>query len=167
MHSFQPFPIEQLELNPFTKIGNEWALVTAGNKEKYNTMTVSWGGLGVMWGKNVAFLFIRNSRYTKEFIDQNGMFSISFLNEKYRDAMNYCGSNSGRNCDKFKEAKLTAGFRHGIPYVDEASLVLVCSKMAAVPIEKDSFTDKGVDKWYPNDDMHVMYVAEIVELMAR
>ncbi len=71
MHTFQPYPADMLELNPFTKIGKEWMLITAGNKEKANTMTASWGGLGVMWGKNVAYVFVRDSRYTKEFIDAN------------------------------------------------------------------------------------------------
>ena len=81
MHTFQPYPIELLEMNPFIKIGKEWALVTAGNKNKYNTMTVSWGGVGVIWNKNVVYIFVRDSRYTKEFIDQGDFFSLSFLNE--------------------------------------------------------------------------------------
>ena len=95
-HVFQPFNLDDIDINPFTKIGKEWALITAGNKEKYNTMTVSWGGMGILWGKKVAFLFIRDSRYTKEFIDNNDLLSISFLSEQYRDALNYCGTHSGR-----------------------------------------------------------------------
>ena len=84
MHTFQPLPFDLVEFNPFTKIGKEWALVTAGNKEKANTMTVSWGGVGVLWGKNVAFIFVRDSRYTKEFIYANEFFSITFLSGQYR-----------------------------------------------------------------------------------
>ena len=57
MHTFQPYPIDMLEINPFTKLSKEWALVTSGDKTKSNTMTVSWGGTGVLWGKNVAFIF--------------------------------------------------------------------------------------------------------------
>ena len=96
MHTFQPYPIDKMEFNPFTKIGKEWALVSAGDKTRCNTMTVSWGGVGVLWGKNVVFIFIRDSRYTKEFLDNGDLFSLSFLNEDYRDALNYCGSHSGR-----------------------------------------------------------------------
>ncbi len=96
MHTFQPYPIDKMEFNPFTKIGKEWALVSAGDKTRCNTMTVSWGGVGVLWGKNVVFIFIRDSRYTKEFLDNGGLFSLSFLNEDYRDALNYCGSHSRR-----------------------------------------------------------------------
>ena len=168
MHTFQPYPIDVLEMNPFTKIGKEWALVTAGNKSKCNTMTVSWGGVGVLWGKNVVYIFIRDSRYTKEFIDNGDFFSISFLDNAYRDALNYCGAHSGRDVDKFEEAGLTPAFRHSIPYPDEANFVILCKKMAAVPITEDSFTDPSISKkWYADGDMHTMYVGEIIDMMAR
>lgn len=169
MHTFQPYPIDMLNMNPFTKIGKEWALISAGDKNKCNTMTVSWGGVGVLWGKNVVYIFIRDSRYTKEFIDNGEFFSMSFFDEKYRDALSYCGKESGRNVDdKFKGAGLTPAFRHNIPYPDEANLVLLCRKMAAVPITEDTFVDPQImSKWYSDNDMHVMYVGEIIEAVAR
>ena len=169
MHTFQPYPIDMLNMNPFTKIGKEWALISAGDKNKCNTMTVSRGGVGVLWGKNVVYIFIRDSRYTKEFIDNGEFFSMSFFDEKYRDALSYCGKESGRNVDdKFKGAGLTPAFRHNIPYPDEANLVLLCRKMAAVPITEDTFVDPQImPKWYSDNDMHVMYVGEIIEAVAR
>ena len=169
MHTFQPYPIDMLNMNPFTKIGKEWALISAGDKNKCNTMTVSWGGVGVLWGKNVVYIFIRDSRYTKEFIDNGEFFSMSFFDEKYRDALSYCGKESGRNVDdKFKCAGLTPAFRHNIPYPDEANLVLLCRKMAAVPITEDSFIDPQImPKWYSDHNMHVMYVGEFIEAVAR
>ena len=168
MHTFQPYPIDLVEMNPFTKIGKEWALVTAGNKSKFNTMTVSWGGVGVLWGKNVTYIFIRQSRYTKELIDSGDFFSLSFFIKEYRLALNYCGANSGRDKDKFAEAGLTPAFRHSIPYPDEANLVILCRKMAAVPITEDTFIDKDLmSKWYKDNDMHTMYVGEIIDVLAR
>lgn len=168
MHTFQPYPIDMLDINPFTKLSKEWALVTAGDKTKANTMTVSWGGTGVLWGKNVVFIFIRESRYTKEFIDKGEFFSLSFLDEKYRDALKYCGANSGRNEDKFAKAGLTPAFRHNIPYPDESNLVFLCRKMAAVPIDETAFTDNNImERWYGDHDMHTMYVGEIIEVAAR
>lgn len=168
MHTFQPYPMDLLEMNPFTKIGKEWALVSAGNKSKYNTMTVSWGGVGVLWGKNVVYIFIRDSRYTKEFIDNGEFFSLSFLGEQYREALSYCGRESGRNGDKFAGSGLNAAFRHDIPYPDEANLVFLCRKMAAVPITKGTFVDDEImSKWYGDHDMHTMYVGEIIEAIAR
>lgn len=168
MHTFQPMPIDMIEFNPFTKIGKEWALITAGSKTNANPMTVSWGGVGVLWGKNVAFIFVRDSRYTKEFLDNNEFFSITFLSEAYRDALNYCGSHSGRDCDKFAEAGLTLATRHSIPYVDEGNFVLLCEKMSSIKITEESFLLPEIkEKWYKDGDMHTMYIAEILEVMAR
>lgn len=168
MHTFQQYPADLLEINPFTKFSKEWALVSAGDKTKANTMTVSWGGTGVLWGKNVVYIFIRDSRYTKEFIDNGEFFSLSFLSEKYRDALNFCGSHSGRDCDKFKETGLTVAHQHNIPFPDESNFVLLCRKMAAVPITKETFTDKDImPRWYGDNDMHTMYVGEIIDMLAR
>jgi len=168
MHTFQPYPIDLIEMNPFTKFGKEWALVTSGSKAKCNTMTVSWGGVGVIWNKNVVYIFVRDSRYTKEFIDQGEFFSLAFLDDTYKSALSYCGAHSGRTEDKFAKAGLTPAFRHSIPYPDEANFVLLCRKMAAVPMPAETFTDKSISKaFYKDGDFHTMYVGEIIETMAR
>ena len=168
MHTFQPYPMDLLDINPFTKIGKEWALLTAGTKAKCNTMTVSWGGMGVIWNKNVVYVFVRDSRYTKEFMDNGEFFSLSFFDKKYHSALSYCGAASGRDENKFEKAGLTPAFRHSIPYPDEANLVFLCRKMAAVPMDKDTLLDKSImPKFYKDEDMHTMYVGEIIEVMAR
>ena len=103
--SFREVKAEELTMNPFTKIGKEWLLITAGNEEKCNTMTASWGAMGVMWGKNAVTVYIRPQRYTKEFVDREDTFTISVLGEEYRKALNYCGKVSGKDADnKIKEA---------------------------------------------------------------
>ena len=171
MHAFQPFPIELLEINTFTKFSKEWALVSSGTKKNANTMTVSWGGTGVIWGKNVVYIFVRESRYTKELIDAGSFFSVAFLNEEYRDALKYCGVHSGREGDKFEAAELTVAAKHGIPYPDEANLVFLCHKMAAVPITEENFSSVSAanlkEKWYADGDYHTMYIAEIMEVLTR
>lgn len=167
MHAFQQYPIEELDFNPFEKIGKDWALVSAGSRQKANTMTVSWGGVGVLWGKNVAFIFIRDSRYTKEFIDSNDFFSISFLGKEYKKALDYCGSHSGRTEDKTANAGLTWNYKHSIPYIDEGNLILLCQKLSATKLTEDSFLSPDIKKWYTDGDMHTMYIAEIIEVMAR
>ena len=105
--SFREISAEQLKENIFDMIGKKWMLVTAGNKEKVNTMTASWGGLGVMWGKNVAFIVIRPTRYTKEFIDREETLSLSFYGEEYKKTLSYLGTVSGREEDKIANAGLT------------------------------------------------------------
>ena len=168
MHTFQPMPFELVEFNPFTKIGKEWGVVTAGTKNNANAMTISWGGFGVLWGKNVAYVFVRDSRYTREFIEQGEFFSITFLSEEYRSAMNYLGSHSGRDGDKFEASGLTLASRHSIPYIDEGNLVLLCRKLSATRITEDSFLLPEIkDKWYKDGDMHTMYIAEVIDILAR
>lgn len=168
MHAFKECPIEQLEMNPFTKLAKEWGLVTAGDENKCNTMTVGWGGVGVIWGKNVVYIFIRDSRYTIEFLDNGELFSLAFFEEKYRDALKYCGVHSGREGDKFAAASLTPAYKLGVPYPDEANLVLLCRKMAKVPMPESTFTDPSLkEAWYADGDMHTMYVGEIMQVLAR
>ena len=103
--------VKDLKENFFEAIGKEWMLVTAGTKEKFNTMTASWGGIGWLWNKPVAFVFIRPERYTYEFVEKNDYLTLSFLGEENKKIHAVCGSKSGRNIDKVKET----GLKPGIP----------------------------------------------------
>lgn len=163
--SLKEIDIKSLEnLNPFSKIADEWFLVTAGNENGYNTMTASWGSLGTMWGKSVAVTVIRPQRYTKEFIDNNEYFTISFLKEGNKDILSFCGSKSGRDFDKEKETGLKPIFADSTTTFEQAELVLVCRKVFAQDINPDNFLDKTIiDKWYPEKDFHMAYVGEIVK----
>lgn len=171
MHHFQTYPQDLLEINPFTKIGNEWMLIASGDEKKANAMTASWGGLGVLFGKNVAFIFVREKRYTKEFIDNGDTFSCTFFDKKFKNDLKYFGIVSGRQEDKFKTSGMNLNYSNGIPFVDEGNFVIVCKKIAAVPIEESHFLDPEIkEKWYTgaNDgNPHTMYVGEILEVLAR
>ena len=81
--AFRSVPYDSLSLNPFTKIGKEWALLTAGDENGFNTMTVSWGAMGFMWGKPSVTVYIRPQRYTKKFVDANDTFTLSFYGNAY------------------------------------------------------------------------------------
>ena len=105
--SLKPIDPKTLELNPFTTIGTEWMLLTAGNEDKHNTMTVSWGGLGVLWRKNVTYVLVRPQRYTMEFMDREEYYSLCVFDETYKPALKLCGTKSGRDIDKDKETGLT------------------------------------------------------------
>lgn len=107
--AFKEISIDTLKINPFHKISKEWMLITAGDEKKSNTMTASWGGVGIMWGKNVATAYIRPQRYTKEFVDNSEYFTLSFLPEEKREALNVCGRVSGRDVeDKWAEARTSS-----------------------------------------------------------
>lgn len=167
MHTFQPYPTDLLELNPFSKIGKEWMLVTAGTKEKANTMTASWGGLGVMWGKNVAYVFVRESRYTKEFIDANDTFSLTFL-QGQQAALKYLGTVSGRDEDKISGARMNVNYHDNTPFIDEGNLVLICRKLSSTVLSPDQFVDETISgSFYKDGDLHTMYTAEITQILAR
>lgn len=122
--SFKEIKPEELQKNPFQMIGKEWLLVTAEKDGKANTMTASWGGVGVMWGRNVAFIVIRPQRYTKEFIDASDKLSLSVLDEEYRKTLSYLGSVSGRDEDKIAKSGLTVAHTDDVPYFAEANTVI-------------------------------------------
>ena len=157
---------KELNDNFFKAIGEEWMLVAAGNKDKFNMMTASWGGTGIMWGKPVVFVFIRPERYTREFMDQEGTFSISFMGDN-KEVHKICGSKSGRDTDKVAETGLTPCFgESGIPCFEESRLTLECKILYRETLSKEAFLEKGLhDMWY-NDkkgNLHIMYVAEILK----
>lgn len=160
--------IKDLQLNPFTKIGKEWALLTAGDGEKCNTMTVSWGGVGVMWGKDVVTVYVRPQRYTKEFIDTEDRFTLSFYAPEHKRALGVLGSKSGRDSDKVAEVGFHPVRVDGSWAFAEADLVFVCRKLYADDIKPERFTDAACDTdWYPEHDYHTMYIAEIEKVLAK
>lgn len=150
--------------NPFNLIGKEWMLITAGTENNFNTMTASWGGLGFIWGYKAATVYIRPQRYTKEFVDKTGFFTLSFFDGKYKDTLNFCGSHSGRDVNKIKTTGLTpARFGEGIAF-SESKLVIVCEKVFAQEFKRECFLDKKTaDKWY-QDDFHTMYIGKILKV---
>lgn len=168
MSDFKKITTEELTANPFKLIGKDWMLITAGDKEKFNTMTASWGGVGIMWGKPVATAYIRPQRYTFEFIENGDYYTQSFFDEEYRDALKFCGSKSGRDYDKVKETGLTpvVDDETGAVYFKEAKLVFICKKMYAQFLNEESALTEDVTKWY-NGDYHKMYMSEIVSVLVK
>lgn len=162
MNILSKIQIEQLHSDPFTMIGKEWMLVTAEHEGKINTMTASWGGMGILWNKKVAFVFIRPQRYTKEFIDKGSTFSLSFYDECHRKTLAYLGNVSGREEDKIKKAGFHIAHVDGTPYFEEANTILICRKLYTQNLLPECFLQKElVEKNYPNRDFHMMYVVEI------
>lgn len=153
--------IKTIQDNPFSLIGDRWMLITAGNKEKCNTMTASWGGLGVLWNRNVATIYIRPTRYTNEFLTQEDTFTLSFFEEKYKKALGICGSKSGRDCNKFELSDLHVEYYEETPYLKEASMVMVCRKIYHDIIKPECFLDDSIEQNYPLKDYHIVYYGEI------
>lgn len=155
--------------NFIRSIGREWMLITAGDRDGFNTMTASWGFVGEIWGRHAAAVVIRPERYTFGFVEREERLTLSFFGEQYREALRYCGSHSGRHGDKFAAAGLTPVFTDdGVPAVGEARLVLQCRKLYADDLRSEKFIDPSCDgQWYPKKDYHRMYILEIEKAYLR
>ena len=156
----------------FDRVGNDWMLITASGKneqgeEIVNTMTASWGGMGVLWGRQVAFLFIRPQRYTYRLTEQSERFSLSFFDEGYRAALRLCGTKSGRDMDKLKAAGLTAVMESGVPVIAEAKYNLICRKLYTDLLRREGFLQSALLDNYKAEDYHRVYVVEIEDILQR
>jgi len=160
---------QQIVDNVFKLIGKDWMLITAGTLDHYNTMTASWGGLGLLWNAPVAFVFIRPQRHTLPFVVAAEYFSLCFFDEVYRDALSYCGTHSGRDVDKAAATGLSpvAG-DSGIVHFAQARLVLECRKLYVQDLLQACFVESRIPQaTYAAGDYHRMFVGEIVQCLAR
>lgn len=169
MKNFIEISPEELE-SAVKLIGKDWMLVTAGTlTDGYNTMTASWGCMGVLWNKPVCIAYIRPQRFTYLFTEANEYMTMCFFAEDKRDALRFCGSHSGRDCDKAKECDLTAAATENGESVvfEEARLALVCRKLYASDIKEEGFIDKALLSNYEKNDYHRQYICEIVKAYKR
>ena len=157
----------KFETDIFSVFDKKWALLTAGNKDSFNTMTVSWGGMGTIWGKPVATVYVRTSRYTHEFMDREGYFTVSFYPEEYRKVLGVLGSKSGRDMDKMNGSGLTAKTLQESVTFEEAEITLVCRKMFMQRLEPSNITDPDAAKFYAGDAPHDMYIGEVVDIISK
>ena len=160
--------LSDLCFNPFTLIGSEWMLVSAGDEKEHNALTASWGGLGVLWNKNVAFTFIRPQRYTLQFMESQSHYALNFFEKSYRSALTYFGTHSGRDGDKDKETGLHILTDQAAPYYEEARMVMICKKLSMQQMDPACFIDPTIDgSQYPQKDYHQVFVGEIEKVLLK
>jgi flavin reductase (DIM6/NTAB) family NADH-FMN oxidoreductase RutF len=162
---FTNLSVESLTENFFKLINRDWMLITAGKTGNFNTMTASWGTTGILWNKPVAICFIRPHRYTFQFADRYDYFTLSFFGDQYREALDFCGTSSGRDTDKVKHTGLSPlETSNGSITFKEAILVLECRKLYSDFLKQENFLVKGIiDINYPRKDFHKFFIGEIVE----
>lgn len=160
---------KEIKTNAIKLIEEQWMLITAGTIDNFNTMTANWGALGELWYKHVAFVFVRPQRYTYQFTESNDMMTLSFFGEEYREALQFCGKNSGRDTDKVAETGLTPmQTENGSVAFEEAELVLECRKLYVDKFNPESFVDKAVvERCYKRNDYHRVYVVEIINAWVK
>lgn len=159
--------LKNFNLAPLYKIDKEWALLTCGKKEKFNMMTISWGGLGTLWHKPIATIYVRPNRYTNEFIENNDYFTLSFYDEEYKKDLGFLGSKSGRDIDKISYTNLTPEFiDNGITF-KEANLTIVCKKIYFQDLDKKNIPQTEIDRFYNNEPVHRMYIGEVIDIIDK
>lgn len=165
---FREVSPEAIKDNVFKLIDKDWMLITAGTIDAWNTMTASWGGLGILWNMPVAFCFVRPTRHTYGFMEEHDRFTLSFFEEEWRDALTLCGTKSGRDTDKAGETGLKPVFgAEGTVYFEQARMVLECRKLYFQDVSPERFLDPSIDDNYPNKDYHRMYVGEVLRCLAK
>jgi flavin reductase (DIM6/NTAB) family NADH-FMN oxidoreductase RutF len=168
MSNFTPVEATEIRDNPFSLIGSDWMLVSAGDLGSWNTMTAAWGGFGYLWQRNVIHAYVRPTRYTWEFMEKNPDFTLSFFPETYRDALNYCGSHSGRDVDKAKETGLVPFEPEpGTISFEQARLIIIARTIYHQDIDPVLFIDPSLSRHYPEHDYHRMYIGEVTKCLIR
>ena len=154
---------KELDGNVFSRIGEQWMLITAGTGAQCNTMTASWGGVGILWNKPVTYVFLRPQRFTRELLDGSELFSVCFLPEDYRKQLSYCGAHSGRDGDKLAACGFSALHLDGAPVLAQSQTALTCRKLFCQQLDPAGFIDTSLDAAnYPQKDYHFLYVSEIL-----
>ncbi|MBN1968331.1 MAG: flavin reductase [Candidatus Delongbacteria bacterium] len=164
MNKIDPYKFDE---KIFDLIDKQWMLITAGTPDNCNTMTASWAGFGVLWNKKVCFTFVRPTRHTYNFTEENDLFTLTFFDEKYRDALKLLGTVSGKNRDKISESGLTIEQISETTGFKEARLTMVCKKVYWQDIDNRNFLVSEIENSYPQKDYHRMYVGEILEILER
>jgi len=152
----------------FRLLDKDWMLITAGETGKFNMMTASWGGFGILWHQPVAFIFVRPPRYTYQFLEEYDSFTLCFFGEEYRNVLNFCGSKSGRNADKMGNSGLSPmKTESGNIYFKEARQVIECRKIYYQDLQPGSFLDPVIESNYPKKDYHRMYIGRIEKILIK
>lgn len=159
--------VREIKDNFVKMISNDWALLTAGKIDNFNTMTVSWGGIGELWGKDVCFVFVRPQRYTYEFMENNDYFSLSFFGGEYKKELGVCGSKSGRDIDKTAETGLSATKIDDTVGFEQSKVTVVLKKLAYQDINPQGFIDNSIMSNYANNDYHRVYIGEIIKVLEK
>jgi len=156
--------LSELCIRPFHLLDQEWAILVGGNAEHSNPMTISWGGLGTLWNRSVVTVYVRPNRYTYELLESNPEFTLNFLNSNEREALDVCGTVSGRGTDKWVLAGLVAekSCRIAVPRVATAKLLFECRILAHLDFDPARFVEPALNELYPLSDYHRAYFGEVL-----
>lgn len=166
----QPFDItKEMRDNPFEFFRGAGLVLAAGKEGDFNEMTIGWGGLGTLWGKQVVTVYVAPSRYTFKYMESSDYFTVMRFPKELNEIPRYMGSNSGRDGDKAAAMNLHAKFtENGTPYFEEADLVIECRKIYNDQFNKAGFGDvpAGLYSDFPSG-IHHIYYGEVVSALRK
>lgn len=155
----------EFETEVFSRFDERWALVCAGNRESFNAMAVSWGGLGTLWSRPAATVYVKPIRYTWEFLQKNDYFTVIFLPDRLKKAVGIMGSHSGRDCDKVALANLTPVFlENGVTFA-EAETTLVCRKMYTQDMTRSTMPEDVIERYYTTEEPHTVFIGQVMQVL--
>lgn len=165
---YKEIKFSEIKENVVDLLNGQWGLVTAGDKDDFNTMTVSWGAVGELWAMDMATIYIRPQRHTVKYLEEQEYFTLTFYPQEYKKALAFCGANSGRDVDKVEATGLNPVFDEAAPYFDEAKIVLICRKVAKGSFDPQQMIDKSIiDTQYPQNDYHYIYYGAIEKVLVK
>ncbi len=153
---------------PFDIWLNRWFLLSCGDENNFNVMTVAWGSFGGVWNKPFVQIFVRPTRHTFGFCNDFPHFTLSSFSEKYKKDLSVLGSKSGRDGDKISLTELNVEKSKKVkaPSFKEADIVLECKKIYWNDLLPSNFLDKSIDECYPEKDYHRVFFGEILHIEA-
>lgn len=157
----QEMDVHALTQNLFEKLNKRWMLLAADDGVHENAMTAGWGGLGVLWERDVFFCFVRPTRYTYELLERTDTITLSFFGDTYRSELKYLGTASGRDENKLETCGLSPVRDGKLLYFKEATFVLSGTIIAKNDLAPQGFIDPAIAAFYPKKDYHRMYVCEM------
>lgn len=168
MAGYKRIAADKIPGNIIKMLSEDWMLITAGNNQQFNMMTASWGGLGMLYGKPTATCFINPTRFTYQLMEKNDTYTLTFYTEAYRDALKYCGSNSGKNADKVKGSGLTPiTTPEGSKAFGEAWLIIECRKLVSQSLMPEAISDTKIKEEWVGKQLHKMYIGEIINVWVK
>ncbi len=138
-------------------------LVTQGKGGYPNVMTIGWLTTGIVWGRPVAVVLVRPSRYSHTLLEETPYFSVNVPVETMQRELDLCGRCSGRDTDKFTQCGFTSLSIEGmpIPVIQECRAFLVCEVIQKTRVEPTAFSSPVLAEFYPQDDFHSVYFGVI------
>jgi flavin reductase (DIM6/NTAB) family NADH-FMN oxidoreductase RutF len=158
---------DELLVKPFTILDRQWALLVGGSARP-NPMTVPWGGFGTLWNRPVATVYVRPTRFTFSLLEAERAFTLNFLPERYRHALDLCGAVSGRDRDKWQATGLSKHKSSAVPVprVAEAELAFECRVLATFDVDPQRFIEPAIADLYPRKDYHRVFLGEVLAAFA-